>query len=197
MAYPDKLLTRGERVVLHKHPSWKTLILPTLFFIIVIGGGSFLAAVIRNWQNHTGRAISWIAIVVVGLVLLIVLCLVPFISWRTEHFVLTNYHIFFRNGIIRHRQHQIPLANIQNIETDVSVFGRMLGYGTLIVESAADQPLEFQNVSSIGQVQSTLNQLIQDQRNGPAGLAQDGMGQERQPPPPTGPGGTQVMPPRG
>ncbi len=194
MAYPDKLLTRGERVVLHKHPSWKTLILPTVFFVIVIGGGSFLASVIRNWQNHTGRGISWIAIGVVGLVLLVILCVVPFIRWRTEHFVLTNFHIFFRNGIIRHRQHQIPLANIQNIETDVSVFGRLLGYGTLIVESAADQPLEFQNVASIGNVQATLNQLIQDQRSG-GGYA-DGMGQESQPPP-AGPGGTQVMPPRG
>ena len=194
MAYPDKLLTRGERVVLHKHPSWKALILPTVFFIIIIGGGSFLASVIRNWQNHTGRGISWIAIGVVGVLLLILLVIVPFIRWRTEHFVITNFHIFFRTGIIRHRQHQIPLANIQNIETNVSVFGRLLGYGTLIVESAADQPLEFQNVGSIGHVQSTLNQLIQDERSG-RGFDAEGMIPDRRPPQP-GPGGTQVMPPQ-
>ncbi|MDQ6659138.1 MAG: hypothetical protein M3Z00_13110, partial [Actinomycetota bacterium] len=46
----------------------------------------------------------------------------------------------------------------------------LLGYGSLIVDSAADQPLEFENVASLPKVQSTLNQLISDdRRRGAAG----------------------------
>ncbi len=190
MAYPDSLLSRGERVVLHKHPSWKVLILPTVFFVVIIGGGSALAALLRNWQNTTARGISWIAIAAVAVILLVVLVAVPLIRWRTEHFVISNFHIFFRDGIIRHRQHQIPLTNVQNIETDVSFWGRILGFGTLIVESAADQPLEFENVSSIGHVQSTLNQLIMDQRTGRD--YDDGEGNRVTPP---GGGGSAPLPP--
>lgn len=169
MAYPDQLLSRGERVVVHRHPHWKVLVLPAIFFVVVIAGGFALAGALHNWQNTGARNVAWIALVVVGVVLLILLTGLPVLRWRTEHFVISTAHVFFRTGIISHRQHQIPLANVQNIETDVSFGGRVLGYGSLIVESAADQPLEFENVASIGKVQATLNQLIHDARSGRGG----------------------------
>ncbi len=169
MAYPDQLLSRGERVVLHRHPHWKVLVLPALFFVVIIGGGFALAGALHNWQNTGARNVAWIALAVLGVLLLVLLTGLPVLRWRTEHFVISNYHVFFRTGIVSHRQHQIPLANVQNIETDVSLWGRLLGYGSLIVESAADQPLEFENVASIGKVQATLNQLIHDARTGRGG----------------------------
>ncbi len=161
MAYPDNLLSRGERVVLHKHPHWKVLILPTLSFVLFIGGGFALAAILRNWQHH---GIAWIVIAVVALLGLIFFTLIPVIRWRTEHFVITNHHVFFRTGILHRKEHQIPLGHIQNMETSVSFWGRLLGFGSLIVESAADQPLEFENVAALPKVQSELNQLIMDDR---------------------------------
>ena len=140
-----------------------------------------LAAVLRNWQYHS---IAWIVIGVVALLGLVFFTVVPFIRWRTEHFVITNFHVFFRTGILHRREHQIPLGHIQNMETSVTFWGRLLGYGSLIVESAADQPLEFENVASLSKVQSTLNQLIMDDRNryqtGPDGVP--------------GPGGAQYPP---
>ena len=39
-----------------------------------------------------------------------------------------------------------------------------MGYGSLIVESSADQPLKFRNVASLSKVQAQLNQLIRDER---------------------------------
>ena len=173
MAYPDNLLSRGEQVVLHKHPHWKVLILPIVFFIVIVGGGFALAAVLRKWQYHT---IAWIVLGALGAVLFVVLCVVPFLRWRTEHFVITNHHVFFRTGILKRRQHQIPLSNVQNIETTVGFWGRLLGFGSLIVESAADQPLEFENVASLAKVQASLNQLIMDDRRG---TPDDGMGDGR------------------
>lgn len=168
MAFPDNLLARGERVVLHKHPHWKVLVLPALLFIVIVAGGSFLAAWVNKWTDSGFTTHRWwfVGIAVVGVVLLVLLCLVPFLRWRTEHFVLTSEHVFFRTGIINRRQHQIPLVRIQNIETVVTFWGRILGYGSLIVDSAADQPLEFTNVASLTRVQSTLNQLIADDRDG-------------------------------
>lgn len=162
MAYPDNLLSRGERVVVDKHPHWKVLVLPALLFVVFIGGGFALAAILRDWQHH---GIAWLVIGVIASVGLILLTLIPVIRWRTEHFVITNYHVFFRTGILRRREHQIPLGHIQNLETSVKFWGRLLGFGSLIVESAADQPLEFENVASLSKVQSTLNQLIMDDRN--------------------------------
>ncbi len=163
MAYPDNLLVQGERVIVNKRPHWKVLILPTILFIVIIGAGAALAAFINNrqWENASW---AYYAIVAVAVVALIIFVLVPFIRWRTEHFVITNHHVFFRSGLLRRREHQIPLGQIANMETEVTFWGRLMGYGSLIVESSADQPLKFRNVASLSKVQAQLNQLIRDER---------------------------------
>jgi len=164
MAYPDNLLVRGEKVIVRKRPHWKVLILPTILFIVIIAGGSFLARSLSSWVSSTQYNWVYWVIGAVALIALIVLVVVPFVRWRTEHFVITNHHVFFRTGLLSRREHQIPLGQIANMETEVTFWGRLMGYGSLIVESSADQPLKFRNVASLSKVQSQLNQLIRDER---------------------------------
>ncbi len=163
MAYPDNLLVTGERVIVNKRPHWKVLILPTILFIVIIGAGAALAAWVNSRDMANATLIYW-AIVAVAVVALVILVVVPFVRWRTEHFVITNHHVFFRTGLLSRREHQIPLGQIANMETEVTFWGRLMGYGSLIVESSADQPLKFRNVASLSKVQATLNQLIRDER---------------------------------
>ena len=59
------------------------------------------------------------------------------------------------------------------METEVTFWGRLMGYGSLIVESSADQPLKFRNVASLSKVQATLNQLIRDERERHTQRAED------------------------
>jgi membrane protein YdbS with pleckstrin-like domain len=163
MGYPDNLLVQGERVIVNKRPHWKVLILPTILFIVIIAAGAALATWISksNWDSPQW---AYYTIIAVALVALIILVLVPFVRWRTEHFVITNHHVFFRTGLLSRREHQIPLGQIANMETEVTFWGRLMGYGSLIVESSADQPLKFRNVASLSKVQAQLNQLIRDER---------------------------------
>lgn len=166
MAFPDALMSRGERVVVHKHPHWKVLVLPTLLLAIVVAAAAFMMVWIGKWDDAGFTTHRWwyIGVVVVAVLLIILLWLVPFLRWQSEHFVITTAHVFFRTGILHRRQHQIPLVRVQNIETIVTFWGRVFGYGTLIVDSAADEPLEFSNVASLTSIQGTLNQLIADDR---------------------------------
>jgi len=181
MAYPDNLLVQGERVIINKRPHWKVLILPTVFFILIIGAGAALAAWLNNGNWEYKSTALWI-IVAVAVIALIVLVLVPFIRWRTEHFVITNHHVFFRSGLLSRREHQIPLGQIANMETEVTFWGRLMGYGSLIVESSADQPLKFRNVASLSKVQAQLNQLIRDEREATHHRRDDGPGYQQGPP---------------
>lgn len=175
MGYPDNLLARGERVVLHKHPHWKVLVLPILFFVLIVAGAFFLA----SWlSDKSWSGVANIVIAVVGVLLLVFLTIAPYLRWQSEHFVISTHHVFFRTGIVKRREHQIPLGRIQNLETNVTFWGRILGYGDLIVESAADQPLPFYNVASLPKVQSALNQLIDDDRGRLQGLGRGGAGFE-------------------
>lgn len=162
MPYPDNLLARGERVIVNKNPHWKVLILPVLFFLLIVGGGVALLIWLQNWEYFH---IAWIAIAVLMLVGLIWLVVVPVIRWRTEHFAISNHHVFFRTGLLSRREHQIPLSQIANMETEVTFWGRLMGYGTLVVESSADAPLKFHNIAELPKTQATLNQLIRDERD--------------------------------
>ncbi len=164
MAYPDNLLVTGEHVIVRKSPHWKVLVIPALLFVLIVGAAAAVAALInsRNWANPTWA--YWL-IGVVAVVALGALVAAPVIRWRTEHFVITDLHMFFRTGLLSRREHQIPLGQIANMETEVTFWGRLLGYGSLIVESSADQPLKFHNVANLSSVQATLNQLIRDERD--------------------------------
>ena len=178
MPYPDHLLSRGETIVLHKHPHWKVLVLPVIWLVAIVGAASFGIAYLSSRVADAGL---WtVAVVVVALLLVVFLVVVPFLRWRTEHFVLTDRHVFFRSGFIQRREHQIPLGRIQNLEVNVSFWGRVFGFGTLTVESAADQPLSFYNVAALPKVQGQLNQLIDDDRTG--GYPTGGMGERYDPP---------------
>lgn len=167
MAFPDGLMSRGERVVVHKHPHWKVLVFPVFVFLVLVAALAFMIVWIGKWDDSGATTHSWwyLAVSIAAVLLFLVFCLVPYLRWGTEHFVLTTQHVFFRTGILHRRQHQIPLIRVQNIETIVSFWGRIFGYGTLIVDSAADEPLEFSNVASLSRIQGTLNQLISDDRD--------------------------------
>ncbi|MGH3787716.1 MAG: PH domain-containing protein [Pseudonocardiaceae bacterium] len=154
MPYPDDLLVDGERVVLHKHPHWKMLVLPVLAFLLIVALSSYVAALVagRSWQLY-----GWIGLAVLGGVGVLWLALTPLLRWRTTHFVLTNKRVLVREGILTRTGIDIPLSRINSVQFRHSIIDRILGCGTLIIESASDEPLEFDDVPQVERVHSLLN----------------------------------------
>ena len=154
MPFPDELLQGGERVLLHKHPHWKMLLLPVLFFLVIVGLCSFLAALIggQSWRGY-----GWIALGVLGGLGVLWLTVVPLLRWRTTHFVLTTRRVLVREGILSRSGIDIPINRINSVQFRHSLLDRILGCGTLIVESASDEPLEFDDIPQVERVHSMLN----------------------------------------
>jgi membrane protein YdbS with pleckstrin-like domain len=159
MAYPDNVLTEGEQVVIHKHPHWKMLILPVLFFLVVVAAGAFLAALARNLPWHL---VAWLAIVVVGVVLVVWLTVVPLLRWRSTHFIVTTDRVMIRDGVLNRTGLDIPLSRINSVRFEHGLIDRIWGAGTLIIESASDDPLEFQDIPDVEYVHSLLYREVND-----------------------------------
>jgi len=159
MAYPDELLVEGERVVLHTHPHWKMLIGPILVFLVTVGVAAFLAAVVsaQSWAW-----IAWIALAVVAVVLVGRFTVLPFVRWRTTHFVVTTRRVLVREGLVSRSGMDIPMTRINTVQFRHTVLERMLGCGTLVVESASDDPLEFTDIPAVERVHSLLYQEVAD-----------------------------------
>jgi membrane protein YdbS with pleckstrin-like domain len=159
MAYPDNVLTEGEQVVIHKHPHWKMLILPVLIFLIVVAAAAFLSALSRKQSWHM---IAWIAIVVIGIVVVVWLTIIPLMRWRTTHFIVTTDRVMAREGVLNRTGMDIPLSRINSVRFEHGLIDRIWGAGTLIIESASDEPLEFDDIPNVEYVHSLLYREVND-----------------------------------
>jgi uncharacterized membrane protein YdbT with pleckstrin-like domain len=157
VAYPDDLLATNERVVIHKHPHWKMLFFPVLVFLVTVAAGAFLASLVSEQSWHVA---AWIAIGVVAAVLFVWLTVIPLIRWRTTHFVVTTQRVLVREGVLSRSGIDIPMSRINSVQFRHSFFQRLLGCGTLVVESASDEPLEFDDIPQVERVHSTLYQEL-------------------------------------
>ena len=155
MAYPAKLLSEGEDVVLDMHPHWKRLVLPVLSLVVVLALAGYLLAVVDD-----GRA--QVAIAVAAAVLLVAFTIVPFLRWRTTLFVVTTRRVVVRTGVLARQGRDVPLSRINDITFSHSLFERMLGCGTLVVESAGERgQVVLTEVPNVEQVQRTLYDLVE------------------------------------
>ncbi len=163
MGYPDNVLAQDERVILHRHPHWKRLIGPVLALLVVTGLASFGGAVV-NRMDWDPRARQVVLAVIAALWLLLVgwLALRPFLVWRSTHFVLTDRRVMYRHGLLTRSGIDIPLARINSVEFHHGLLDRIVRSGTLVIESAAQDPLEFNDVPQVEQVHSLLYHEVFD-----------------------------------
>jgi membrane protein YdbS with pleckstrin-like domain len=159
MAYPDDLLSSGEHVVIHKHPHWKMLLLPVFWLLVVVAAATFLAGLVNETSWAT---IAWIALTVVAVALALWLTIAPLVRWRTTHFIITSDRVMAREGVFKRTGLDIPLSRINSVRFEHSLLDRVLGCGTLIIESASDEPLEFDDIPQVEKVHSMLYREVND-----------------------------------
>jgi len=157
VAYPDELLVPGEEIIMHKHPHWKMLILPVVVLLVVVAVVSYLAAVIgaQSWSPWARLVLA-----VIGLGLVVRLTLVPVIRWRTTHFVVTNRRVLVREGLITRRGMDIPMRRITGVEFRQGIVERLLGVGTLVIESPSEDALEFRDIPGVESAHALLYQEV-------------------------------------
>ncbi len=163
MGYPDNVLAEGEQVVVHRHPHWKRLVGPVFALLATTALASFGAAYVSSldWDSHAKTVVSSV-IAAIWLVVVGWLTLWPFATWRTTHFVVTDRRVMFRQGFLTRSGIDIPLARINSVEFRHGLLDRMLRTGTLIVESASQDPLEFYDIPRVEQVHALLYQEVFD-----------------------------------
>jgi membrane protein YdbS with pleckstrin-like domain len=161
VAYPDDLLSENEHVVVHSHPHFKMLILPFIALVITLGVGVWLA-IIGQDAAAPWNLVSEIAVAVVALVLVVWLFFVPFVRWRTTHFIVTTDRLIAREGVIKRTGIDIPLSRINSVQFEHGLMDRVFGCGTLIIESASDEPLRFDDIPKVERVHTVIYREVND-----------------------------------
>lgn len=160
MGFPEGLLVGDEQVAEHLHPHWLTLLPAALTFLATCAlTGGFLA-IVPSGSAHRPFVV---VIVVLALVVVVWRCIVPLLRWRTTHYVLTTNRVIIRVGVLRQTGRDIALNRINDVIFQRSLGERMVGAGTLIIESAGELGRQrLVDLPRAHQVQQLLNRLIAD-----------------------------------
>lgn len=167
MSYPESALAADEQVVLHHHPHWKRLVGAVLVLMVATAVAAFAGAVVEQttW-DRTAKTVIIAVIVAVWAVIVGWLTLWPFLDWWTTHFVITDRRVMFRHGLFTRSGIDIPLARINSVEYRHGLIDRILRTGTLIVESASQDPLQFDDIPRVERVHALLYHEVFDALGG-------------------------------
>jgi uncharacterized membrane protein YdbT with pleckstrin-like domain len=157
---PRRLLGEGEHVVMAMRPHVKELIIPALVLLVVSPAATYLAAVMPE-----GDARPWLRLAVAVVALLVVLrwTVWPFLKWLTTSYVVTDRRLITRVGVIARSGRDMPLSRINDVTFEhTNLLERMLGCGTLVVESAGERgQLVLRDVPRVEEVQRDVYRLAE------------------------------------
>lgn len=163
MAYPRENLAPGERIVLHRHPHWKCLVAPFLLFVLATAiAGLAAGAIAASSLASVGELVAYAVVAGLWLCAAVWFFARPLISWKTTHFVLTDRRVIFRNGVLTRSGIDIPIRRINTVEFRHGPIDRLLRTGTLVIESASDDPLAFDDIPQVEKVHALLYHEVLD-----------------------------------
>ena len=64
--------------------------------------------------------------------------LVRWLVWRVDLWVVTNTRVIDESGVLTVRMMDSPLETIHNVGCEQTVFGRMFGFGKVVIQTAAE-----------------------------------------------------------
>ena len=173
MGYPEDALAGDEQLLLHRHPHWKMLFWPAVIFVLGSGLAGLGLGIAGRTLDGTARLVTLVGIGVLWLVLVAWVCLPPLMRWRTTHFIVTDRRVLIRHGVFTHTGIDIPMNRISSVQFRHGLFDRMLGTGTLIIGSASEDPLEFDDIPKVQRVHSMLYHQVFDTDLGDRGRPDD------------------------
>lgn len=127
--FPRKLLIPGEDVVLELRPHPVALALPLVAFVV--------ATALAVWvASKTDGIVVWI-VWAAWLALILGFDVPRVVGWWTSIFVVTTDRVISREGFIAKRSMEIPLDQVNDVRFDQGIVDRILGAGTLLIQSAS------------------------------------------------------------
>lgn len=159
MGFPESVLTKDEHVEVHLHPHWKAMVRPVLVLVVVIVGigAAWFLLPDKGWSN-----ILLLVLGVIGLILVCWLSIWPWLKWRTTHYVFTNERVIMREGVFSRDGRDIPLGRVNDVSFHHTFFERMLGCGTLTIESAGERgQVVLTDIPHVEKIQSELYELVE------------------------------------
>lgn len=116
-------LKKDEKILIIIRKHWLRLMLPCVAWLL-------LTVILLWWlQNAT----AFIIILLTALYPMI-----EYINWKNNIWCVTNLRVVDESGFFGRYSKESPLDKINNVEYDQTVWGRLLGFGSVDIQTAAE-----------------------------------------------------------
>jgi hypothetical protein len=142
MSYARNLLSRGEEVVYETRQHWFAVVARVgIWFLVLI-----VALAIIIWVGTSGavldnETVDGVVTVVAVVGLLGGLAYIGWVlwDWRNQEWLITTRRVMRAEGILNKSVSDTSLEKINDARLDQSIFGRIFGFGTLDILTAAEE----------------------------------------------------------
>ncbi len=166
MSYVQSNLVPGEVVIYETRLHWIVM-----FWHIVVGCLMLaLPGAILLYYALTGKGIEpgtlhvmeggGIALLVCGVVAI----LMGMVRRNATEMAVTNRRVVIKSGLASRKTIEMLLNKVESIEVSEPAFGRMLGYGTIVVIGTGGTPEPFHKVAHPLEFRSQVQQQIEKLR---------------------------------
>jgi uncharacterized membrane protein YdbT with pleckstrin-like domain len=163
MSYVDSNLVAGETVIYETRLHWTVMLGHIIFGCLLLG----LPGVVLLYYalNQTGMESESVHIMEGGGIALLVGCVVAILMGRVRRnateMAVTNRRVVIKTGLVGRRTVELMLTKVESIEVSETAFGRMLGYGTIVVIGTGGTPEPFRRVAHPLEFRSQVQQQIE------------------------------------
>jgi uncharacterized membrane protein YdbT with pleckstrin-like domain len=131
MSYVSRVLQPGEQVVHDARLHWVVFIRAMLAALAALAL-AIVGAVYAGADNPNVRLALWIAAAIFAL-LALSSALAAFVRRATTEFVVTDHRVIYKRGLLARHTLEMNRTKVESVDVDQSIWGRFLGYGTVIV----------------------------------------------------------------
>jgi hypothetical protein len=142
MSYARNLLSRGEEVVFQSRQHWFAVVARTwLWIVLAIVALAIVIFLLSGTQPIGSEEIDGILTIVAIVLLIGSLGFIGFViwDWRNQEWLVTTRRVIRAEGVLNKSMADSNLEKINDARLVQSVFGRIFGFGTLDILTAAEE----------------------------------------------------------
>ncbi len=152
MSYVNSVLQPNETVIYRGRLHW--IIYGSAIFFAALA----LAAAAAAFALPEFAKIAWIVAAIMIAAALAYAAKAWFDQWITE-IAVTNFRVIYKTGFIRRHTAEMNMEKVESVTVDQSLWGRLLGYGTVHVMGTGegierlrrvDRPVALRNAIVVG-----------------------------------------------
>lgn len=155
MAYIERELDDGEKLIKLSRPSWWSVIARTALSIAVLAV-VIVVLVLGQWMT---ALVLWVIVVPLVLLAWIVMVVPLIVRILSTEIAITDRRVTSKSGIFKVEVKTTPLDKVNNVNVTQGVLGRMLNYGDIEVTTATADATDNHFVKTLAKPNEFRNAL--------------------------------------